>query len=189
MRRRRSSARGFTLVEALVASAILLVALAALLPLQVMGARMNRWSERTLDATLLATDLSESISHWSYTDSRLDPLVTVSSFNDSEVASRWDMGTAARTSQRAQYSDAPTPDSNAATHAALGAAYQGFSSDVDGDGKPDFTRYWNVYAIDPTGSGTPSGKLIQIIVRWNDPSVGWHQVAVTTFKRNPANLF
>jgi len=60
---------------------------------------------------------------------------------------------------------------------------------VDGDGKPDFTRYWNVYAIDLTGSGTPSGKLIQVIVRWNEPNVGWHQLAMTTFKRNPANLF
>jgi len=189
MSRRRSSARGFTLVEALVASGILLVALAALLPLQVMGTRMNRWSERTLDATLLATDLSENISRWSYTDARLNPLLTVSSFSDSAVAARWDMGTAARVSQKAQYSDSPTSDSNATTYAGLGATYQGLSSDIDGDGKADFTRYWNVYAVDATGSGTPSGKLIQIIVRWNEPSVGWHQVAVTTFKRNPANLF
>ena len=34
-----------------------------------------------------------------------------------------------------------------------------------------------------------SGKLIQIIVRWSEPRVGYHQVAVTTFKRNPANVF
>ena len=45
------------------------------------------------------------------------------------------------------------------------------------------------YAVDATGSGTPGGKLVQIIVRWNEPQVGWHQIVVTTFKRNPANLF
>jgi len=71
MSRPRPPSRGFTLVEALVASAILMIALAALLPLQVMGARMNRFSERTLDATLLATDLSENITRWPYADSRL----------------------------------------------------------------------------------------------------------------------
>ena len=186
---RRPTSRGFTLVEALVASAILLIALAALLPLQVVGARMNRFSERTLDATLLATDLSENITRWSYSDARLNPLLTVSSFSDSAVAARWDMGTSARASTTAEFSDSPTQDANAGTYAALGASYQGLSSDVDGDGTPDFTRYWNVYAVDQTGSGTPSGKLIQIIVRWNEPRVGWHQVVVTTFKRNPANLF
>jgi prepilin-type N-terminal cleavage/methylation domain-containing protein len=186
---RRPRIRGFTLIEALVASAILLIALAALLPLQVMGARLNRWSERTLDASLLATDLSENIARWSYTDSRLNPLMTVGSFSDSAVASHWNMGTSAQASQTAQFSDSPTRDPNAGTSSALGASYQGLSSDVDGDGKPDFTRYWNVYAVDLAGTGTPSGKLVQIIVRWNEPSTGWHQIAVTTFKRNPANLF
>ena len=189
MIRHRPHARGFTLIEAMVASAILLVALAALLPLQVIGARMNRWSERTLDASLLATDLSENVARWSYTDARLNPLVTVSSFSDSAVVAHWDMGTSAHTSQTAQFSDSPTRDQNAASYNALGTTYQGLSSDVDGDGKPDFTRYWNVYAVDLAGTGTPSGKLVQIIVRWNEPSTGWHQIAVTTFKRNPANLF
>jgi hypothetical protein len=99
------------------------------------------------------------------------------------------MGASAQASQRAQYSDSKTTDVNAGTFAALGATYQGLSSDVDGDGKADFTRYWNVYSVDLGGTGTASGKLVQIIVRWNDPSVGWKQVAVTTFKRNPANLF
>lgn len=189
MSRRRPPSRGFTLVEALVASAILMIALAALLPLQVMGARMNRFSERTLDGTLLATDLSENITRWTYTDPRLSPQLTVSSFSDSAVAAGWDMGTSARATHTAEFSDSPTQDPNAGSYAALGTTYQGLSSDIDGDGTPDFTRYWNVYAVDATGSGTPSGKLVQIIVRWNEPQVGWHQVVVTTFKRNPANLF
>jgi prepilin-type N-terminal cleavage/methylation domain-containing protein len=189
MSRSRQPSRGFTLVEAMVASAILLIAVAALLPLQVMGARMNRFSERTLDGTLLATDLSENITRWAYTDPRLNPLQTISSFNDSAVSARWDMGMDARAPQTAEFSDSPKSDQNASFYAALGPSYQGLSSDVDNDGTPDFTRYWNVYAVDTTGSGTPSGKLIQIIVRWNEPQAGWHQIVVTTFKRNPGNLF
>lgn len=185
----RRAPRGFTMVEAMIASAILMISLAALLPLQVMGVRMNRWSERTLDASLLGTDLSENIVRWSYSDPRLAPLSTVDSFSDSSIAATWDMGTSATATHKAEFSDSPTLDPNATTYNALGPSYQGLPSDVNGDGKPDFTRYWNVYAIDLTGSGTPSGKLVQIIVRWNEPNVGWHQVALTTFKRNPANLF
>ncbi len=185
----RPAAGGFTLVEAMIASAILAISLAALLPLQLMGVRMNRWSERTLDASLLGTDLSENIARWNYSDPRLAPLTTVSSFSDSTLVATWDMGRYAQATRKAQFSDSPTADQNATGYDSLGASYQGLSSDVNGDGKADFTRYWNVYAIDPTGSGTPNGKLIQIIVRWNEPNVGWHQVALTTFKRNPANLF
>ena len=189
MSSRRPAPRGFTLVEAMISGAILLIAITALFPLQMMGVRMNRQSERMLDGTLLATDLSENITRWAYNDPRLTPLQTINSFSDPAVAAHWDMGTADRASQTAEFSDSPQSDQNASTSAALGAGYQGLSSDVDGDGTPDFTRYWNVYAVDTTGSGTPSGKLIQIIVRWNEPRIGWHQVAVSTFKRNPANFF
>ena len=189
MSRPRHASRGFTLVEAMVASAILMIAIAALLPLQVMGARLNRFSSRTLDGTLLATDLSENVSRWTYTDPRLNSLSTVASFSDSTVMSTWDMGTSATASYVAEYSDSPTTDVNASNSNALGSTYQGFTTDVDGDGTPDFTRYWNVYAVDLAGTGTPSGKLILIIVRWNEQKVGYHQVALTTFKRNPANLF
>ena len=181
--------RGSTLIEAMIASTVLLVALAGLLPLQVMGARMNRWSERTLDASALANDLTETIERWSYTDARLTPLATLSSLDDPAIAATWDMGTSATASHRAQYSDSPTSDPNASTFNALGTSYQGFSSDVDGDGQPDFTRYWNVYTVDSGGAGSPSGKLVQVIVRWNEPNVGWHQIVVSTFKRNPGALF
>jgi Tfp pilus assembly protein PilV len=181
--------RGSTLIEAMVASTILLVALAGLLPLQVMGARMNRWSERTLEASSLANDLTESIERWSYSDARLTPLTTVTSLNDPAISATWDMGTSATASHRAQYSDSPNPDPNASTSNALGTNYQGFSSDMDGDGKPDFTRYWNVYTVDSGSAGSPSGKLVQVIVRWNEPKVGWHQIVVSTFKRNPGALF
>jgi Tfp pilus assembly protein PilV len=77
----------------MIASVIFLVALAALLPLQVMGARMNRWSERTLEASALATDLAESMERWSYTASRLQPLLTVQAVDDPAVDPTWDMGT------------------------------------------------------------------------------------------------
>jgi Tfp pilus assembly protein PilV len=185
----RRSPRGTTLVEAMIASAVLAIALAGLLPLQVLGARMNRFSDRTLAASTLATDLSENVARWAYADPRLTALATYSSFTDPAIASAWDMGTSTTAAQKAEYSDSPVLDANASSYNALGATYQGLSSDLDGDGTPDFYRYWNVYAIDLTGSGTPNGKLVQIIVRWNEPRVGWHQVAITTFKRNPANLF
>jgi hypothetical protein len=101
----------------------------------------------------------------------------------------WDMGSSDKAKSKAQYSDSPTTDANATTSNALAQNYQGLSTDVDGDGKPDFIRYWNVYEVDVSGTGTPNGKLVQIITRWKDPNVGWRQIAITTFRRNPASLF
>jgi Tfp pilus assembly protein PilV len=122
MTRRPSPARGTTLVEAMIAATIFLVALAGLMPLQVVGARLNRFSDRTFTATSLATDLTENIARWSYSDSRLNSLATVSSFSDPAIVSTWDMGTSSRSSYVAQYSDSPTTDQNASTSNALGSS-------------------------------------------------------------------
>jgi hypothetical protein len=98
------------------------------------------------------------------------------------------MGNRASSSYTAQYSDKAL-DSNASTPAALGAGYQGLSSDVDGDGVADFTRYWNVFRVNMGAGGAENGKLVQIIVRWKEPGFGYRQVTTSTFKHNPAYIF
>jgi len=179
--------QGFTLIEALITMSVLITAFLGLAGLQVVGAQTNFFGNRMLQASSLATDLGESMHAWQYNDTRLTPLFAVSSTNDPAMLS-WTLGTAKTTPYTLEYSDL-NPDSNATNAGAQGASYQGLSTDVDKDGVPDFMRYWNVYNLDIGTTGTPQGKLIQIIVRWKQPGVGYQQVTATAYKRNPANVF
>jgi type II secretory pathway pseudopilin PulG len=179
--------QGFTLIEALITMSVLITAFLGLASLQVVGVQTNYFGNRMLQASSLATDLAENMRVWQYNDSRLTPLITVSSMNDPAIRS-WTLGSAGTTPYILQYSDL-TPDPNATNPGAQGPSYQGLSTDVDKNGVVDFIRYWNVYNVDIGTTGTPQGKLIQIIVRWKQPGVGYKQVATAAYKRNPANVF
>lgn len=186
----RRQAAGFTLIESMIALVILLIAVLAMFSMQVISAKTNRFGDRMVQASSLATDLEENAKTWSYTDSRLTALSSVTSTTDTAITSKWDMGRAdpVASGVQAEYSDKAS-DPNATNSAALGTAYTGLSSDVDGDGTPDFVRYWNVWNIDFSNSGTPDGKLVQIIVRWKEPGLGYRQITSSTFRRNPAKVF
>lgn len=184
----RTSARGFTLIEAMISMAVLLVSALALASMQVMGTRTNRLGDRMVQASALATGFGDSIQLWAYDDPRLNMLTTVTDTNDPAIASKWDLGSAAATGYTVEYSDL-AGDTNATNPGALGATYRGLSADVDRTAPNDFIRYWNVYGINLTGGAGEDGKLIQIIVRWKEPGVGWHQVTQSTYKRNPGKVF
>ena len=184
-------ARGFTLIEAMITMAVLVIAFTGFATLQVIGVQANYFGDRLIQASELATDLAENIERWSYTDSRLTPLSTLSgstAMSNAAITGTWDLGTGATTSYRVQYSDLAA-DPNANNPGALATNYQGLSSDVNADGIPDFFRYWNVYAIDLSNSGTPNGLFIQIIVRWKQPGFGYRQITASKFKRNPTSVF
>jgi Tfp pilus assembly protein PilV len=183
--------RGFTLIEAMITMGILIIAFSGFATLQVIGVQSNYFGDRLIQASALATDLAENIERWSYTDSRLTPQATLtgaSAMSSTAITGTWNLGTRSATSYRAQYSDLAN-DTNASNPGALGTNFQGLSSDVNGDGIPDFFRYWNVYAIDLANSGTPNGLFIQIIVRWKQPGFGYRQVTASKFKRNPTSVF
>ena len=188
---RSNQQAGFTMIEALITTVVLVVAFLGFASLQVVGVQTNYFGDRLIQASELATDLAESMSQWSYYDTRLAPQSTLSgpnALNDTSITGSWDLGTGAATSYQAQYSDL-AGDPNARNPGVLSSNYQGLSSDVNKDGTPDFFRYWNVYAIDLANSGTPNGVFIQIIVRWKQPGFGYRQITTSAFKRNPANVF
>ena len=58
------------------------------------------------------------------------------------------------------------------------------SSDLDGDGTPDFDRYWTVFAFDPDGDGLESFKFVVVVVRWKQPGWGMRQVVATAVRTN-----
>ncbi len=173
-----------SLVESLVAGAVLLIGLFGIAGLQVVAIATNFEGRTIAQASAIATSFASNISRWDYTDSRLNASATVTSFSDPLITGKYDMGRGATARYRAQYADVAA-DPNGVNAGALSASFPGLTTDVDRDGKVDFRRYWNVFEIDPTSSGTPSGKLVQVIVRWKEPNYGYRQVTSTAFRVNP----
>lgn len=176
-----------TLIEAMITISVLLVGLLALSSLQVTAVSTSHLGSKIAQATAIANDFAGNVSAWDYADGRLTSRATYTSFSNPALIAGWDMGRFSTASSQAQYSDA-APDTNALSTGALDGGFQGMTTDLDGDNKPDFTRYWNVYAIDLTNSGTPNGKLVQITVRWHEGSSGYHQISTSAFKVNPASV-
>jgi Tfp pilus assembly protein PilV len=184
-------AAGFTLIEAMISLVVLLIAALAMMSMQVIGTRTNQFGNRMVQASSLATDLEETMKLWPYTDSRLTPMGTAltgsTALSDATLAADWELGRSDTTAYAPEYSD-NSSDTNASTAGALGTTYTGLSTDVDGDGTPDFTRYWNVWEVDFGNTGTPDGKFVQIIVRWREDGIGWRQLTASTFRRNPEKV-
>ena len=187
--------RGFTIIEAMTAAAVLMVGLLGLASLQIVGVRSNHFGRHLAQASNLAQDLAETIQRWDYNDARLSP-ATIRSWNVSSasstaaVDSEWDMGRGDAATHGngsaylADFSDKPS-DPNARVSGALAASYTGLSSDTDGDTIPDYVRYWNVWSTTFDGVSA-TGKTIQIVVRWKEPNLGWRQTTASTFKPLPS---
>ena len=183
-----TSPRGFTLIESFMALTVLSIGLLGLASLQVVGVRANTFAKKMAQADQLARDLSENTERWAYNDARLTSLQTVLTTSDPAVVARWNLGsaTAVPVSSMPEYGEV-AGDTNATTSGALGA-YTGIVTPVDSNSKPLFNRYWTVYGLDLAGTGTPQGKLIQIIVRWQEPNLGERQITMSTYKPDPAAL-
>ncbi len=189
--------RGFSLIEAMVASIIMLIGLLGLAGLQVVGMRANNLGKRMSQASLLAQDLAQNMQIWAYSDSRFTPKNNTGTFtdtNDPAIAQYWSL-TNGQTPKSAttnstltfDYSDA-NPATGYETVSNALATYQGVQSPVDptlpAGEQTIFTRYWNVFNMD-LGVGSPQGKLIQIIVRWKEPNFGYRTVVESFFKYDP----
>jgi hypothetical protein len=191
----RHKPTGFSTIEAMAAAAVLLVGLLGLASLQIVGVRSNNFGRHLAQASNLAQDLTETIQRWDYGDSRLTPGAmrswnTTDPTSTAAVDKEWDMGRgdaakhADGSGYLADFSDKPG-DSNARVSSALTSAYTGLSSDVDGDSIPEYVRYWNVWSTSFDGV-SPTGKTVQIVVRWKEPNFGWRETTASTFKPVPS---
>lgn len=195
--------RGFSLIEAMVASIVMLIGLLGLAGLQVIGMRANNIGKRMAQASLLAQDLAQNMQLWAYGDTKLTPLATYTDPNNSNITKWWNLSNAQTPTQfggsalgNFEYTDAD-PATNAtmsgfATNPGPIANYEGVTSPTDSSlpsgEQVIFTRYWNVYGIDLTNSGTAQGKLIQIVVRWKEPNFGYRSVTHSFFKYDPSQF-
>jgi prepilin-type N-terminal cleavage/methylation domain-containing protein len=196
----RACDRGFSLIEAMVASVVMLIGLLGLAGLQVIGMRANNLGKRMAQASLLGQDLAQNMQLWAYTDSRLTPRNTTALQSDTDTSAikkYWNLTNAQAptasdgTSLTFDYSDGPAAAYITVPNA-LAANYEGVLSPVDSSlpaaEQTIFTRYWNVFLVDLSASGNPQGKLIQIVVRWKEPNFGYRQVTTSFFKFDPSGF-
>jgi len=196
--------RGFSLIEAMVASVVMLIGLLGLAGLQVTALRSNHLGKRMAQASLLAQDLVQNMQVWQYADARLTPQAgaapahtgSYSDTNHADIAKFWDLQNAAAPTSNVNGSGVTFDFTDGASGAAqvnqLAANYGGVLSPVDATLPAGeqiiFQRYWNVFLIDLNGSGTPQGKLVQVVVRWKEPKLGYRQVNASFYKYDPSGF-
>jgi prepilin-type N-terminal cleavage/methylation domain-containing protein len=171
--------RGFTLLETVIAMAVLLVGATGMLGLHVQGLRMEGDARRITRATAIAQDLMDQVSVWPWGDARLggpNP-----SMNDTKLATLGDPTFAYEraTPPAASFSDA------AGDLTRGGTSWNGIPlASTQGEG---YERYWNVaYVDDSNGNGTPDAARIAVIVRYPVGGVGFRRVVLLGAKLNPA---
>jgi len=160
-------ARGFTLLEAMVAMAVLLLGATGLMSLHSMGIRMNGDARVMTRATLVAQDLVAQMQTWSFaTDPRLEMNGRTGAFADDDQVFASD---ALSTTDYDHTEDELATDWHGMPTAALEEL--------------GITRYWNVQdRLDDLGR--PVGKQVAVIVRWGGQG-SWRRLVLLTYLYNP----
>lgn len=164
---RARSQLGTTLIENMIAMAVLAIAAAGIMGLGVQGRRQVGMAAHVTRASALGQDLLQQIELWHYDDPRL---ANANAANDGDVYDT------ARTCQTA----APNVDHGEADLTLGGATWAGAAA-VGG-----YQRFWNVApGGDANGNGRPDGIVLSVIVRWQDRG-GYGCVILPGAKPDPA---
>lgn len=186
MRPSRRWDRGFSIIEGMMASIIMLIGLLGLASLQVVGVRSTHFGKKMALASQLARDLAEQAERWNYANEsaaggRLIPLARVTTTTAALITTNWDWS--GPTHGGFQYTPEYAEQADAATHPSALGAWTGLTAAAL---DTDLHRYWNVYDVDLLGTGSPQGKLVQILVVWLEPNLGWRQITSSVYLANPA---
>jgi len=171
-------ATGFTLLEAMVAMAVLLIGTMGLISLHDMGVRMNGDARVMTRATALAEDLLAQMKTWNYAS---DPrLKNASSANDADYTDA--ASSTFLTKDALAVGDFDHSDDD------LDATYGGVTTATAQE--LGFRRYWNidVDAKDVDANGAQLGLRVAVIVRWGEPG-RWRDVVLTSYLPDPQVTF
>lgn len=176
--RHHASQQGFTLIEVMVAMAIMVIGAAGLVGLFTTGEVMNGNARRMTRATAIAEDLVNNIALWPYQDNVAgSPLANTSATNDGDIADTAFQFETAADPLGSGLADHGEPDLTA-----LGAAWTGIpAAELVGE----YERYWNVVYVDSNGDGVNELAQLAVIVRWKQ-GTGWRRVVLLSGKLNPA---
>lgn len=173
-------ARGFTLVEVLVAVFVLMIGATGVMTLYSQGQRLHGDARHMTRATAIAQDLLASIELWDYDNQATagGPLYNSQPLNDANIG---DVGYFFESSadpvadRLADHGEADLPVGfTGLPVAALGTDYQ---------------RFWNV-ALPLNATGGRDAMRIAVIVRWRAGIGGssWHRLTLLSVKPNPATV-
>ena len=166
---------GFSLIEAMIAMGVLLVAGVGLLTLHGVGVRLTTDGRVMTRATAVAQDLMDQMQLWDFAN---DPrLVNVTTSNDSDITDSTDSFEQPVGSFTFDHQESEL-ETQGATYPWLGVS----SAKARSFG---LTRYWNVAEVDYDPSGVLNAKRVAVIVRWEKDGIGRRIVFVTVL-RNPA---
>lgn len=187
---------GFTILEALIAMALLTIGIMGMMSLNTTGQRINADARQMTRATAIAQDLLGQIMLWDYDDARLAAGATGGAdiaddahafegegptydHSDGELWTKVDAETDLQS--RIDQAKALDPDADVSGYTAQDVNFYGIpNADVLGH----YQRYWNVsYEDDSNDNGIWDGVRIAVIVRWKQ-SGSWRRVVLTGFKPN-----
>jgi prepilin-type N-terminal cleavage/methylation domain-containing protein len=174
---RRTTPRGLTLLESMIAMVVLLVGALGLLTLNSTANRMNGDARRMTRATAIAQDLLNQVETWDYaTDARL---VNVRAANDSPLRHadgdfRFESSADPLRDELADHGEAELTPANFGGVPAAQLAEGGYQ------------RFWNVAAPDDSnGNGVADGRRVAVIVRWPHGTT-WRRIVLHGMAINPA---
>ncbi|HSB19043.1 MAG TPA: prepilin-type N-terminal cleavage/methylation domain-containing protein [Anaeromyxobacteraceae bacterium] len=167
--------RGLTLIEAMIAMVVMLIAAVGMLGLHVQGQRIDADALRIMRATAIAQDLTSQIALWPYADPRL---VNADTANDAALGDP---------AFAFEATGAPPADHGEADLTLGGTLWNGIAT---ADLPQGYERYWNVaYPVNPVfdtnGNGISDSMQIAVIVRWPSGG-GFRRVVLLSVKENPA---
>jgi type II secretory pathway pseudopilin PulG len=165
------TARGATLIEVMVAMAVLMIGAAGVVGLQKQSQAFLGDARRITRASFVAQDLANQIQLWRFDDPRLSNSVTSNDVDIADAAGLF------------MTHAGPLADHGETDLTAGGMSWNGLgpaalvSSGME--------RYWNVAAPDDVNvNGLPDSLRIAVIVRW-PVAGGWRRYVFYTVKVNP----
>lgn len=173
----RTTPRGSTLIEAMVAMSVLVIGAMGMMGLHTQGIKIESDSRHITRATAIAQDLLSQVQLWDYDDARLADTFTdnLATLGDPDFA----------VEREADLLAAKLVDHAEAELTAGGAEFHGLpTSAISG-----YERYWSfaedLVNDDTNGNGVVDGRRVAVLVRWKSGG-GWRRVVLLGFVRDPA---
>ena len=193
--RRKSSERGFSLVEAMVSLVILAVGILGVAQMQIMASRQNLLSRDISRASTLARDFVASAQRWGWNDPRLQPGMACNATDANFPVTEALVGNQQDPAVDFDYTATPAGHPNAAKEAKTtdglvtgGTAYDGLAESLLA--QPAFASFqllWTVRDFDMDADGSCETRRVSVVVR-HPTAVGYRNLVHTFATFDSRNL-
>lgn len=170
----RRTSRGFTILEVMIALAVLLVGLLGLLRLHVLGMTSNTGGRMYTEGVEIARELVSGIERLQYTDPLLSENCTGATATSPCGSLITSSGAVVSTGVHTWADTSPLP---------------GVRPDAALPRPGTFQRRWTVWGYQPAGASVPAARIVAVSVIWSEPTLPRpREVVLYTQLPNPAAL-